>query len=81
MKALQLIVTVSWLALGGCSGASAEPRDPVRVVDEQSRRVMTERDVITLANIHHFAVTESEPHHHELSRRQVEELSACRMRL
>jgi hypothetical protein len=75
-KVLQLIVAVSWVALGGCGGASANPRDPVRVVDEKSRRAMTERDVVAVANIHHFSVTQSKPHHHELSRRQIEDLTS-----
>jgi hypothetical protein len=75
-KVLQFIVALSWVALGGCGGASANPRDPVRVADEQSGRVMTERDVIALANIHHFSVTQSKPHHHELSRQQIEDLTS-----
>jgi hypothetical protein len=75
-KVLRLIVALFLVVLSGCGGASANPRDPVRVVDEQSRRVMTERDVIALANIYHFAVTRSKPHHHELSRQQIEDLTS-----
>jgi hypothetical protein len=75
-KILQLILAAFWVVLSGCGGASANPRDPVRVVDEQSRRVMTERDVIALANIYHFSITRSKPHHHELSRQQIEDLTA-----
>jgi hypothetical protein len=73
-KVLQWIATASLMMLSGCDGASAAPPDPVRVVDERSGRVMTERDVIALSNIHHFAVTESDPHHHDLSRHQIENL-------
>jgi hypothetical protein len=50
--------------------------DPVRVVDVQSRRLMTERDVVALANIRHFARSRDAPRHQELSRRQIEEMSA-----
>jgi len=75
-KVLQLIVTVTLVTLGVCGGAFADPRDPVRVVDKKSGRVMTERDVIALANIHHFAVTKSSPHHHELSRQQIDDLAS-----
>jgi hypothetical protein len=79
-KILQLILAAFWVVLSGCGGASANPRDPVRVVDEQSRRVMTEQDVIALANIYHFAITRSKPHHHELSRQQIEDLTASLQR-
>ena len=48
--------------------------DPVRVIDVASRRLMTERDVIALANIRHFARTKGAPRHKALSRRQVEEM-------
>jgi hypothetical protein len=50
--------------------------DPVRVVDVQSRRLMTQRDVIALANIRHFARSENAPRHQELSRQQLEEMVA-----
>jgi hypothetical protein len=48
--------------------------DPVRVVDGRSRRLMTERDVIALANIHRFGKSEGPPRHRDLSRQQIEEL-------
>ena len=48
--------------------------DPVRVVDRRSRRLMTERDVIALANLRRFATSEGPPRHRELSRQQIEEL-------
>jgi hypothetical protein len=48
--------------------------DPVRVVDGRSRRLMTERDVIALANIHRFAKSDGPPRHRDLSRQQIEEL-------
>jgi hypothetical protein len=48
--------------------------DPVRVTDARSGRLMTQRDVIGLANLWHFAQTTGVPRHRELSRRQVDEL-------
>jgi hypothetical protein len=48
--------------------------DPVRVVDARSRRLMTERDVVALANIRHFAKSEGAPRHRPLTHRQIEEL-------
>jgi hypothetical protein len=50
--------------------------DPVRVVDVQSRRLMTERDVIALTNIRHFARSTDAPRHEELSRQQIEAMIA-----
>lgn len=50
--------------------------DPVRVVDVRSRRLMTEHDVIALANIRHFARSNRAPRHEELSRQQIEEMVA-----
>jgi hypothetical protein len=49
--------------------------DPVRVIDMQSRRLMTERDVVALANIRNFARSNGAPRHKELSRQQVEALT------
>lgn len=51
--------------------------DPVRVVDVRSRRLMTERDVIALANLRRFASSNSQPRHEQLSRRQIEQLVAA----
>jgi hypothetical protein len=48
--------------------------DPVRVVDTQSRRLMTERDVVALANLRHFAKSQGEPRHRELPRKRIDEL-------
>jgi hypothetical protein len=48
--------------------------DPVRVTDVRSGRLMTQRDVIALANLWHFAKTTGAPRHRELSRKQVDEL-------
>jgi hypothetical protein len=48
--------------------------DPVRVTHARSGRLMTQRDVIGLANLWHFAQTTGVPAHRELSRRQVDEL-------
>jgi hypothetical protein len=50
--------------------------DPVRVVDVRSRRLMTERDVVALANIRHFARSKGAPRHEELSRQQIDEMVA-----
>lgn len=50
--------------------------DPVRVIDMQSRRLMTERDVVALANIRHFGRSNGAPRHEELSRQQVEAMTA-----
>ena len=51
--------------------------DPVRVVDRRSRRLMTEQDVIALANIRRFARSKGPPRHRRLSRQQIEELVAA----
>jgi hypothetical protein len=51
--------------------------DPVRVVDVRSRRLMTERDVIALANLHRFAKSDGPPRHEDLSAEQVEPLTAA----
>jgi hypothetical protein len=48
--------------------------DSVRVTDVRSGRLMTQRDVIALANLWHFAKTTADPSHRELSPRQVDEL-------
>jgi hypothetical protein len=48
--------------------------DSVRVADVRSGRLMTQRDVIALANLWHFARTTGVPRHRELSRSQVDEL-------
>jgi hypothetical protein len=50
--------------------------DPVRIADARSRRLMTERDVIALANIRNFAKSSSPPRHKDLSRQQIEDLVA-----
>jgi hypothetical protein len=50
--------------------------DPVLVVDARSKRLMTERDIVALANIHHFARSNGAPRHKELTRRQIEELAS-----
>jgi hypothetical protein len=48
--------------------------DPVRVADARSGRLMTQRDVIALANLWHFADAADAPRHRGLSRSQVDEL-------
>jgi hypothetical protein len=50
--------------------------DPVRVVNPRSRRLMTERDVVALANIRDFAKSEGDPRHRELSRQEIDRLVA-----
>lgn len=50
--------------------------DAVRVADARSGRLMTQRDVIALANLWHFAQTTDAPGHRELSRRQVDETAS-----
>jgi len=50
--------------------------DPVRVVDARSKRLMTERDIVALANIRHFARSDGAPQHRELTPRQIEELAS-----
>ena len=48
--------------------------DPVRVVDPSSKRLMTERDVVALANIYNFARSEGAPRHRELSRQEIDRM-------
>lgn len=51
--------------------------DPVRVVDVRSKRLMTQQDVIALANLRHFATSDDAPRHRSLSPQQVDELVAA----
>jgi hypothetical protein len=48
--------------------------DPARVVDPGSKRLMTERDVVALANIYNFAKSEGAPRHKELSRQEIDRM-------
>jgi len=48
--------------------------DPVRVVNLRSKRLMTERDVVALANIRDFAKSEGDPRNKELSRQEIDRL-------
>jgi hypothetical protein len=48
--------------------------DPVRAVNSRSKRLMTERDVVALANIRDFAKSEGDPRHKELSRQEIDRL-------
>jgi hypothetical protein len=50
--------------------------DPVRVVDRRSKRLMTERDVVALANIRNFATSQSAPQHKAMNRQQIDRLVA-----
>lgn len=50
--------------------------DPVRIADPRARRLMTERDVVALANLYHFAKSADRPQHRELSRARVDTLAA-----
>lgn len=51
--------------------------DPVRVADPRARRLMTERDVVALANLYRFANSSDDPRHGALPRAGVEELVAA----
>ena len=48
--------------------------DPVRVVDPGYKRLMTEKDVVALVNIYHFAKSDGDPRHKELARQDLERL-------
>lgn len=48
--------------------------DPVRVVDVRSKRLMTEADVIALANLRRFAMSNGAPRHEPLSRKQIDQM-------
>ncbi|HKX30982.1 MAG TPA: hypothetical protein VJ302_25055 [Blastocatellia bacterium] len=50
--------------------------DPVRVADPRSKRLMTERDLVALANLRHFARSNDDPQPRELSRQQIDRLAA-----
>jgi hypothetical protein len=50
--------------------------DPVRVFDVRSRRLMTQGDVVALANLRHFVRLGGAPRHRDLSRDQVNALAA-----
>jgi hypothetical protein len=73
MPARRLVSFTSALLLAvaacGCFPSDAEAAQP------RGGRI-SERDVVALANIHHFSRTSSAPHHHELSREQIKDLTA-----
>jgi hypothetical protein len=48
--------------------------DPVRVVAPRSKRLMTERDVVAMDNLHRFLNSQDEPRHRELSRQEIDAL-------
>jgi hypothetical protein len=50
--------------------------DPVRIADTRSRRLMTKRDVIALANIRNFGKSSGPPRHKDLTRQQIDDLVA-----
>jgi hypothetical protein len=50
--------------------------DPVRVVDPGYKRLMTEKDVVALVNIYHFAKSNGAPRHKELARQDLDRLVA-----
>ncbi|HKX28798.1 MAG TPA: hypothetical protein VJ302_13960 [Blastocatellia bacterium] len=50
--------------------------DPVRVVDPGGKGLMTQRDVVALANLSYFANSDEAPSHHDLSRQTIDELVA-----
>jgi hypothetical protein len=51
--------------------------DPVRIADARSGRLMTDRDVVALANLYQFMRSTGDPQHRELSRARMNELSAA----
>lgn len=51
--------------------------DPVRVVDFGSKRLMTEKDVIALANVSAFAKSQGDPTHRQVSRQEIERMVAA----
>jgi hypothetical protein len=48
--------------------------DPIRVVDARSGRLMTEQDIVALANLRHFTQSKGDPLHRALSRAQIDKL-------
>jgi hypothetical protein len=50
--------------------------DPVRVVGPVTKRLMTERDVVALYNLHKFSTSDKDPQHKELSRQEIDRLAA-----
>jgi hypothetical protein len=46
--------------------------NPVRVTDRRSRRVITERDIVALANLRDFARSKGAPRHRDLSRAEID---------
>jgi hypothetical protein len=46
--------------------------NPVRITDRRSGRVMTERDIVALANLRDFARSKDAPRHRDLSRAEIE---------
>jgi hypothetical protein len=46
--------------------------NPVRVTDRRSGRVITERDIVALANLRDFARSKSAPRHRDLSRAEID---------
>ena len=50
--------------------------DPIRVFDAQSHNLMTERDVVAVANLQIFAQSDKAPTHHALSAEAIDKLVA-----
>jgi hypothetical protein len=48
--------------------------DPVRVVDTRAKRLMTESDIVALANLRRFARTTSDPQHSDVSGERVQQI-------
>jgi hypothetical protein len=51
--------------------------DPVRITDPRAGRLMTERDIVALANLYQFVNAAGDPQHRELPRARIDELSAA----
>lgn len=51
--------------------------DPVCIADPRAGRLMTERDVVALANLYQFVSSAGDPQHRELSRTRMNGLSAA----
>jgi hypothetical protein len=70
-RRLASLTSALLLAVAACGGV---PSDAEAAQPHEAR--ISQRDVVALANIHHFSHTSSAPHHHELSREQIKDLTA-----
>lgn len=49
--------------------------DPVRVVNSRSKRLMTEKDIVAIINLNHFAASNLDPQPLSISRQQIDRLA------